>query len=371
MKNINEEDKHQQNIDKDSKIIEVPEEVKNSNKDKQKKKDGNKRNEQKNKYSSDTSVSNLSKGIENDIINKKEEATESTFLKKDTNKNEFNNDKIMAYHCLPLTFVSQKKVYVLHNFKRGIIDLVIFHVSLFMYLINYILSIVVLPGYIPNTDEWALKNFPENYVSETENSLLEKKKTGERRYCKWCSKYKPDRTHHCRVCKTCVLKMDHHCPWIYNCVGYKNHKYFMLSLIYCCITTIFVSITMYPTVRDAINHYETPFNELFLLLFGEMLNTLLAIIITCFLFFHIWLIARGMTTIEFCEKRTNYHNQTYTKYYNKGLWGNFKDTFGESAFFWFLPIDNRKGDGINFKKVHKDENSAISEEETVAIKYDH
>ncbi|EAA18840.1 hypothetical protein, partial [Plasmodium yoelii yoelii] len=74
-----------------------------------------------------------------------------------------------------------------------------------------------------------------------------------------------------------------------------------------------------------------------------------------------------MTTIEFCEKRTNYHNQSYSviyiaypsfnivffsfffhffafffnfvqKFYNKGLYKNLKEVFGESPFLWLLPI---------------------------------
>ncbi|ETW19899.1 hypothetical protein PFUGPA_04371 [Plasmodium falciparum Palo Alto/Uganda] len=254
------------------------------------------------------------------------------------------------------------------KFSRGIIEMGVFHFCLIMYLINYILSIIVSPGSIPDTEEWSLNDFQENNNINMENILLEKKKSGERRHCKWCCKYKPDRTHHCRVCKSCILKMDHHCPWIYNCVGYNNHKYFMLSLIYCSITTVFVSITMFTSVRNAIKNGETPFNEMFLLLFGETLNSFLSLIVTCFLFFHIWLLINAMTTIEFCEKQTNYQNQSYSKYYNKGFYKNFKDVFGESPFLWFLPIDNRKGDGIYFMKGYIKEYSEKSVEEIIPIK---
>ncbi|KAJ7455017.1 zf-DHHC-domain-containing protein [Mycena galericulata] len=47
------------------------------------------------------------------------------------------------------------------------------------------------------------------------------------RWCARCSIVKPYRAHHCRVCGTCILKFDHHCPWIGQCVGARNHKFFL------------------------------------------------------------------------------------------------------------------------------------------------
>ncbi|SBS84188.1 cell cycle regulator with zn-finger domain [Plasmodium ovale curtisi] len=372
-----------------------------------------KKNDENRKYSSDKNLYSA-KSVKDEITRDTSEFCQSS--------NIINEDLIVEnddekYHCLPLVLMSHRKVYVNYDVKRGVTEISVFHFFLLMYLVNYILSIVISPGFIPNTEEWAFKDFQENYLENIESYLLEKKKTGERRYCKWCCKFKPDRTHHCRVCKKCILKMDHHCPWIYNCVGYNNHKYFMLSLIYCCITTLFVSITMFNSVRDAIKHRETPFNELFFLLFGETLNSFLALIITCFLCFHIWLFRRAkkrgvpplpivpvsshaqlmikaMTTIEFCEKQTNYQNQSYSKYYNKGLYANFKEVFGESPFLWFLPIGNlhhsfsflydwlmlspfsgehidglphMRGDGINFTKGYRKGYSAKTSEETIPM----
>ncbi|CAD2110470.1 palmitoyltransferase DHHC7, putative [Plasmodium vinckei] len=120
-------------------------------------------------------------------------------------------------------------------------------------------------------------------------------------------------------------------------------------------------------VIEAINHNETPFNDLFLLLFGETLNSFLALIVTCFLFFHLWLTFKNMTTIEFCEKRTNYHNQSYSKFYNKGLYKNLKEVFGESPFLWLLPINNKKDDIVYFSKGNNKEYAANNIEETIPI----
>merc|ERR1719316_330569 len=143
-----------------------------------------------------------------------------------------------------------------------------------MLTICYIRSIVIHPGEIPDDDpQW---NYPNTSADERrppveKPNLQESKRSGERRHCKWCGKYKPDRCHHCRVCRSCILKMDHHCPWLYNCVGFRNHKYFFLLLLYSAIDTHFIAWTMYPSVNGGLDP-STPFLRMFLLLFGETMS---------------------------------------------------------------------------------------------------
>eukprot|EP00933_Yihiella_yeosuensis_P077778 TRINITY_DN8863_c0_g2_i1.p1 TRINITY_DN8863_c0_g2~~TRINITY_DN8863_c0_g2_i1.p1 ORF type:complete len:415 (+),score=46.75 TRINITY_DN8863_c0_g2_i1:86-1330(+) len=64
--------------------------------------------------------------------------------------------------------------------------------------------------------------------------------------CKRCDIIRPERSHHCAVCEVCVLRMDHHCPWINNCVGFKNHKFFILLAVYTCIASIISIATTLP-----------------------------------------------------------------------------------------------------------------------------
>mmetsp|Transcript_48427 Transcript_48427/g.85340 ORF Transcript_48427/g.85340 Transcript_48427/m.85340 type:complete len:369 (+) Transcript_48427:160-1266(+) len=266
----------------------------------------------------------------------------------------------VCYHCLPMI---QSDVPVAQRNEgmrqRGMLQIVIFHGITVLLIICYVRSILEHPGEIPNNDPlWqynTVGDMRSNFEQMAAMNLQETKKSGDRRHCKWCGKYKPDRCHHCRVCRTCILKMDHHCPWIYNCVGFKNYKYFFLLLLYCVLDLHLIVWTMIESVLRTWN-VDTPFFTIFFVLFGETLAIFLGVLVTMFFSFHIWLMAKAMTTIEFCEKKMpkggsseRADKSVYdTSVYDLGPWGNVRSVLGNNVFTWWLPFDPPSGDGLNY-----------------------
>ncbi|CAD7948168.1 unnamed protein product, partial [Amoebophrya sp. A120] len=220
-----------------------------------------------------------------------------------------------------------------------------FLASTLLFLHSYANAIFTEPGFIPDSRAWRMH--ANNDGSELAPFLIEKKKDGLLRHCKWCAKYKPDRAHHCRVLGKCVLKMDHHCPWICNTVGFYNHKYFMLILFYatCCLWILFFSLQ--PFIRQIITEsatgmMELPAVSLFLLIFAASIGFLLGIVVTSFFAFHLYLVSINSTTIEFCEKQGQWEMQDQFEF-DLGCFANFKAAYGENFFCWCLPFTGPEG----------------------------
>ncbi|KAK0735628.1 DHHC palmitoyltransferase-domain-containing protein [Apiosordaria backusii] len=133
------------------------------------------------------------------------------------------------------------------------------------------------------------------------------KSNGELRFCKKCQARKPDRAHHCSTCRRCVLKMDHHCPWLATCIGLRNHKAFLLFLIYTTIFSLYAFLGSASWVWEEIFANTTyvenlmPVNYICLAIVAGIIG----IVVGAFTGWHIYLATRGQTTIE-CLEKTRY-----------------------------------------------------------------
>eukprot|EP00931_Biecheleriopsis_adriatica_P007813 TRINITY_DN109069_c0_g1_i1.p1 TRINITY_DN109069_c0_g1~~TRINITY_DN109069_c0_g1_i1.p1 ORF type:complete len:349 (+),score=61.13 TRINITY_DN109069_c0_g1_i1:101-1147(+) len=265
----------------------------------------------------------------------------------------------VTLHCIPRMQSGVPENIVDNTIRdRGHLEFITINILTAMMLICYFRAILTSPGYIPQDDKyWDYQH--EEVSSFVPSFLLETKKTGDRRHCKWCSKFKPDRTHHCRVCKTCILKMDHHCPWIYNCVGHFNYKFFFLLMFYSAAACNLIAWTMSETVQKTID-VETPFMTMFLVMFAETIATFLALLVSLFSVFHIFLMLNAMTTVEFCEKTLpkNDGKATASKpgewsRYDMGMAWNVTASLGNNPLLWLLPIGGPAGDGLRYAKPNE------------------
>ena len=72
-------------------------------------------------------------------------------------------------------------------------------------------------------------------------------------FCSACLARRPVRSKHCSVCDKCVARLDHHCPWVGNCIGAKNHKFFigfLVMLIVMCLWVLYGGGIYYIDVCD-------------------------------------------------------------------------------------------------------------------------
>uniref|UniRef100_A0A0G4H953 Palmitoyltransferase n=1 Tax=Chromera velia CCMP2878 TaxID=1169474 RepID=A0A0G4H953_9ALVE len=262
----------------------------------------------------------------------------------------------MMFHCIPMLQLDEDWDRVDDVIaRRGLVEGLVFNLAALMVVWSFVRAVKTPAGSIPNTAWWAAER-GERIIDATGTANLqtqEKKGTGERRWCKWCMKYKPDRCHHCRLCQKCVLRMDHHCPWINNCVGWGNHKFFYLLLSYAALTLNLISLFLLEDFFGMPPSQSRTWGD-FSLVVAFVLASFLGSLVSSFWMFHTWLAVRGMTTIEHLEKRQRQmangrgNGRGELSIWHRGYLANLSDVLGPNPLLWFIPIDNRIGDGVSF-----------------------
>jgi palmitoyltransferase len=89
----------------------------------------------------------------------------------------------------------------------------------------FYLAIVTDPGFVPKPET-------EEETKGAIEELTDQGRLNGTNFCIFCMIRKPLRSKHCKLCNHCVARFDHHCPWVWNCVGFNNHRSFLLFVIF-------------------------------------------------------------------------------------------------------------------------------------------
>lgn len=251
-----------------------------------------------------------------------------------------------------------------------------FHALIFLLLSSFAQAVNTDPGSAPSTPKWTEYGKPPPEATER------KRGSNEARWCRKSEAYKPDRAHFCRVLKKGVLRMDHYCPWLGNTVGFYNQKFFFLFLLYTNAACAQLGISFLQLLVE----YTLPALTTFCLVGAEGLTLLVSSLLVPFFLFHVFLIGRNTTTIEFCEKLRD-RNQDGTDSegpppvsYDLGLYANFRAVLGANPLTWLLPVGGPPGDGIKFpinkeyqeflRRPTSNPNASAEEEQPAETKHD-
>ncbi|CAM9605806.1 unnamed protein product [Ectocarpus fasciculatus] len=141
-------------------------------------------------------------------------------------------------------------------------------------------------------------------------------------FCKTCRVAKPARSKHCRVCNVCVPRFDHHCAWLNQCVGEENYRIFLLFLIIHSSMLWYGTVLTYGILKSVVvkrklltarfyhkrskTYIRGSYSVVLQYLmhhYGKLcgllaLSATMAVVLTGFFSYHVYLLLKGTTTNE-------------------------------------------------------------------------
>ena len=184
------------------------------------------------------------------------------------------------------------------------------------------------PGYFVNNElESPLIGAPLSPKANmrlTGDQKVQYQKLTKMRYCYDWNCVKPPRAHHCTVCQRWVLRMDHHWNWISNCIGLKNHKFFLLFVFYYLLTNLwFLTLCI-------------------LLLSKQGSYVITTLVIICIPVLLQLCRISIMQLLTFPFNLTTIERITHKKSpFDFGLDYNLKSIFGMTKLLWLIPVRQR------------------------------
>ncbi|XP_062310614.1 palmitoyltransferase ZDHHC12-A isoform X1 [Osmerus eperlanus] len=166
-------------------------------------------------------------------------------------------------------------------------------------------------------------------VSEELEEMMPDSTTPRLRRCGYCLFQQPMRAKHCHTCKHCVRRFDHHCPWIDNCVGERNHRWFIIYLTVQLVVLLWALQIAWSGISFT-DTWKVWFRVNGFLLASLGLIGVFSLVVVVLMCCHLYLVSVSATTWEFMSR----HRISYLKScsdeenpFDRGLFCNLWDFF--------------------------------------------
>ncbi|XP_041854880.1 palmitoyltransferase ZDHHC12-A [Melanotaenia boesemani] len=143
---------------------------------------------------------------------------------------------------------------------------------------------------------------------EEMESMIPQSLTPRLRRCGYCLLQQPMRAKHCQTCKRCVRRFDHHCPWIENCVGERNHRWFVVYLLVQLLALLWALRIALSGISPSVS-WETWFRVNGFLLVALAVIGVSSVVVALLVGSHLYLVSVSCTTWEFISR----HRISYLK----------------------------------------------------------
>ncbi|XP_064420441.1 palmitoyltransferase ZDHHC12-A [Latimeria chalumnae] len=190
--------------------------------------------------------------------------------------------------------------------ERGeLLQPVVFVLLILCSVLLYFIVSLMDPGYIRSDSKVKLVAVSE----EQEEMIPQVPKAMRLRRCGHCKLQQPMRAKHCESCRYCVRRYDHHCPWIENCVGERNHPFFIsylavqLIVLFWGFHFAWSGFHSEPSMKEWLQH------NCFLLL-AFVIIAIFTVVVILLLVSHLYLVSCNTTTWEFMSR----HRISYLKH---------------------------------------------------------
>ncbi|KAI1882452.1 hypothetical protein AGOR_G00250900 [Albula goreensis] len=156
------------------------------------------------------------------------------------------------------------------------------------------------PGFVLSDDDSEAK-LALSVSGEEHQDMISQCKSLRQRRCSHCLLQQPMRAKHCQTCQHCVHRYDHHCPWIENCVGERNHRWFVLYLgvqLLALLWGLYIAWSGFSSAPT----WDLWLRANGILLAVALLVGVISVVVVLLLGSHLYLVSRNTTTWEFMSR---------------------------------------------------------------------